>query len=99
LFGVAGGALVTAPNGPNILPGVTRGLLFRLAAGLGLRVEERCLPREELPEIEELFLSGTTSEVLPIVRVDGRPVGRGEPGRVTRRLQEAYGAAVREFLR
>jgi D-alanine transaminase len=98
LFGVQGGALVTAPNGPDILPGVTRRLLFRLAAALGVPVQERMLRREELPGVAELFLSGTTSEVLPVVRVDGRPVGDGAPGPLTRRLQEAYREEVRAFL-
>jgi D-alanine transaminase len=44
-----------------------------------------------------LFLTGTTSEVLPIVRVDGQPVGDGQPGPLTWRMQEAYQQAVREF--
>src|SRR5436305_7760 len=90
LFGVKDGVLVTAPNGPDILPGTTRRLLFRLAAKIGAPIEERMLHRDELPQVAELFLSGTTSEVLPIVRVDGRPVGAGEPGPITRRLQLAY---------
>jgi D-alanine transaminase len=98
LFGVLDGALVTAPNGPDILPGCTRGLLFRLAAKLGVPVQERMLHRDELPRVAELFLSGTASEVLPVVRVDGTPVGGGHPGPVTRGLQRAYQAAVREFL-
>jgi branched-subunit amino acid aminotransferase/4-amino-4-deoxychorismate lyase len=45
-----------------------------------------------------LFLTGTTSEVLPVVRVDGRPIADGRPGPVSRRLQEAYREAVREFV-
>jgi branched-subunit amino acid aminotransferase/4-amino-4-deoxychorismate lyase len=48
--------------------------------------------------VDELFLTGTTSEVLPVTRVDGRPLGTGQPGPITRRLQEAHTAAVREFL-
>jgi D-alanine transaminase len=98
LFGVKHGVLVTAPNGPAILPGCTRRLLFRLASKLDVPVQERMLKRDELPEVAELFMSGTTAEVLPVVRVDGKPVGDGQPGPVTRRLQEAYDAAVRTFL-
>jgi D-alanine transaminase len=56
------------------------------------------LRRDDLGRVSELFLTGTTSEVLPVVRVDGRPVADGKPGAVTRRLQEAYAAEVREFL-
>jgi branched-subunit amino acid aminotransferase/4-amino-4-deoxychorismate lyase len=56
------------------------------------------LRREDLGRVSELFLTGTTSEVLPVVRVDGRPIADGRPGPVTRRLQEAYRDAVREFV-
>jgi D-alanine transaminase len=98
LFGVKAGSLITAPNGPTVLPGCTRRLLFRLASQLGVPVQERLLRRDELPEVAELFLSGTTTEVLPVVRVDGKPIGDGTPGPVTRRLQEAYGEAVRAWL-
>jgi D-alanine transaminase len=98
LFGVKQGTLITAANGPSVLPGCTRRLLFRLASKLDVPVQERLLRREELPEIAELFLSGTTTEVLPVGRVDGKPIGDGTPGPVTRRLQEAYGEAVRAWL-
>ena len=49
-----------------------------------------------LARVSELFLTGTTSEVLPVVRVDGQPIADGKPGPITRRLQEAYREAVRE---
>jgi D-alanine transaminase len=98
LWGVRDGRLITAANGPAILPGVTRGLLLDLARRRGIPFEERMLRRDELGQVAELFMSGTTAEVLPVVRVEGRPVGTGEPGPVTRRLQEAYGEAVRVFL-
>jgi D-alanine transaminase len=98
LFGVKGGTLVTAANGPDVLPGVTRNLLIELAGRSGVAVEERMLHRDELARVEELFLTGTTSEVLPVVRVDGRPVGSGVPGPVTRRLQSAYREVVEAFL-
>jgi len=89
--------LRTAPKVDNILPGVTRDLTLRQAAEAGVPVEERPLRREELGRAAELFLTGTTAEVLPVVRVDGAPVGDGRPGPVTRRLQELYDAAVRAF--
>ncbi len=98
LFGVKNGVLVTAPAGPGILPGVTRRILFRLASKFDVPVQERMLNRSELPEVAELFLSGTGSEVLPVVRVDGKPVGSGAPGPVTRRLLEGYRAAVATWL-
>ena len=97
-FGVLDGVLLTAPNSAAILPGITRGLVLRLSARAGVPVREHMLRRDDLGRVSELFLTGTTSEVLPVVRVDGRPVADGRPGAVTRRLQEAYAAEVREFL-
>jgi D-alanine transaminase len=96
-FGVLDGAVLTAPNSNAILPGITRGLILGLAAQTGIPVREQVLKRSDLARISELFLTGTTSEVLPIVRIDNQPVGDGRPGPVTRRLQEAYARAVREF--
>ncbi|HYT93296.1 MAG TPA: D-amino acid aminotransferase [Gemmataceae bacterium] len=97
-FGVLDGELLTAPNSHAILPGITRGLVLRLSARAGVPVREQMLRREDLSKVSELFLTGTTTEVLPVVSVDGRPVADGRPGSVTRRLQDAYRAAVREFL-
>ena len=97
LFGVLGGVLRTAPKVDNILPGVTRDLTLRHARESGVPVVERPLGRDELGAAAELFLTGTTAEVLPVVRVDGSPVGDGRPGPVTRQLQATYDGAVRVF--
>jgi D-alanine transaminase len=97
-FGVLDEAVLTAPQSNAILPGITRGLLLRLAADAGVPVREKVLKRSDLGRVSELFLTGTTSEVLPIVRVDDQPVGDGRPGPITRRLQEAYALAVRDFV-
>lgn len=98
-FGVKEDVILTAPNSAAILPGITRGLILRLASHAGIEVREQVVRRADLSELSELFLTGTTSEVLPIVRVDGRDVGNGRPGPITRRLQEAYRQAVEEFSR
>ncbi len=98
-FGVLNGALLTAPTSPAILPGITRGLILRLAKQAGIPVQEHVLKRDDLDGVSELFLTGTTSEILPIVRVDDRPIGDGKPGPITRRLQQAYAHAVTEFAR
>ncbi|MFN4257888.1 MAG: D-amino acid aminotransferase [Gemmataceae bacterium] len=97
-FGVLDGQLLTAPNSHDILPGITRRLILRLANRAGIPQQEHVLTRADLPRVSELFLTGTTSEVMPIVRVDGRPIAAGAPGPITRRLQQAYQEAVREFL-
>jgi D-alanine transaminase len=98
VFAVAGGALYTTPRAANILPGITRGLVLRLAQRAGIPEREQSLTRAELPRIDEMFLTGTTFEVLPVTRVDGRPVGTGHPGPITRRLQGVYTELVHEFL-
>jgi D-alanine transaminase len=97
-FGVMDGVLLTSPRSPAILPGITRSLILNLARRAGLSVREQALKQTDLTHVAELFLTGTTSEVLPIVRVDDRPIGDGQPGPVTRRLQEAYRQAVREAV-
>jgi D-alanine transaminase len=96
LFGVLDGQLLTAPTSNAILPGITRSLILNLAERAGIPLHEHVLKKTDLKRVSELFLTGTTSEVLPIVQVDGQPIGTGQPGDVTRRLQEAYREKVRE---
>jgi D-alanine transaminase len=98
LFGVRAGQLITAAHGPAILPGVTRDLIVRLARNNDIAVCERNLHRDELSIIDELFLSGTTAEVLPVVRVDGQRIGSGKPGATTRRLQTFFQGARNRHL-
>jgi D-alanine transaminase len=98
LFGVVGGVIRTTPLNPGILPGVTRKFVEGLIGELGLPLEERSLHRDELSRASELFMTGTSMEVCPVVRVDERAVGDGKPGPITRRLQEAYGRVLREFV-
>lgn len=93
-WGVFGGTVVTHPTTQHILPGITRGVIVELAREQGIPVEERPIAVEELPGADELFFTGTTGEVRPCVRVDGRPVGDGRVGPVTRALSDAFLARV-----
>lgn len=88
------GILATAPDGARILSGVTRSLVLDLARKERLPVEERAVSLEELRHADEVFLCGTTVEVLPVVRIDGRVVGTGKPGPLTSRLNERFKQAV-----
>ncbi|HEX7241449.1 MAG TPA: aminotransferase class IV [Longimicrobiaceae bacterium] len=88
VFAVVGGELRTHPLSPRILPGVTRGLLLRVAAERGIAAREEAVRVEELARADELLVCGTTTDVTPIVRLDGRPVGEGRPGPVARALYE-----------
>lgn len=89
-FFVQGGRLITHPEGPHILSGVTRQVVLELANELGIAADIRELPATELAHVEECFVTGTISEIMPIVSIDGRPVGQGKPGAVTRQLIDAF---------
>ncbi len=99
LWGVFDGTVVTHPKTNHILPGVTRGVVLELAREAGLPVEERPIQVEELAAADELFFTGTTGEVRPCVKVDGRPVGDGRVGTVTRSLSDAFLARVDRAVR
>ena len=90
LFVVRDGALTTPPNGPTILPGITRDLVIEVARGVGLSVTEETLSLDDLMRADEIWLTSSTREILPVIALDGRPVGSGEPGPVWRRVLEAY---------
>ncbi len=90
VFAVRDGALITHPEGPQILPGITRRLIVGLAGEEGIPVDEGDVHRETVSNIDELFISSTTTELMPVVRVDDEPVGGGRVGPITRRLQAAY---------
>lgn len=89
VFAVIGGELRTHPLGTRILQGVTRDVVLELAAEAGHRIRENAVRRDELETADEVFLTGTTADVLPVVQVDGRPIASGQPGAVTQSLYEA----------
>lgn len=90
LFGVIDGELVTYELCGYILGGITRKLILDRAADIGIRAREKPIRSDQFDKIQELFLSGTTTEVMPISKVDNRLVGDGKPGPVTRKLQAAF---------
>jgi branched-chain amino acid aminotransferase len=96
LFMVRNGDLVTPPVSDDILEGITRDSLMRLAReDLGLMVRERSIDRTELYVADELFFCGTGAQVAPCVSVDGRRVGDGTIGPVSRALADLYAAIAR----
>lgn len=92
------GTIVTPPHSHRILPGVSRDVVVELARRQGLRVDERPLSREELLAAGEVFLTGTTTEVQGVTRVDETTIGSGKVGPITWRLYEAYLDAAAELL-
>lgn len=90
LFGVLDGRLITYNMCGYILGGITRQLIMERAPELGITVREEAIRLADLERVEELFLSGTTTEVMPISKVDNQLVGDGKPGPITRKLQDAF---------
>ena len=90
LFLVLDGALHTTPVSAALLNGITRNTIITLARANGIEVVERDLPREYLYLCDELFMCGTAAEITPIRSVDGRQVGTGKPGPLTRRIQDLF---------
>lgn len=89
VFGVLDGELRTYPESNYILSGITREVTLELAAELGIPVRLMPILTHEFGRLEELFITGTTSDVMPIVALNGLPVGDGHPGRITMSLYEA----------
>lgn len=90
LFAVIGKKVITPPAGPCILSGITREAVLQIGKKIGLDMVEKELKRAQLDAAEELFLTGTTVEVLPVVRLDGKPIGTGRPGEKTQKLYRAF---------
>jgi D-amino acid aminotransferase len=95
VFVVENGVVRTPSADGGALPGVTRGAVIEAAAAAGLAVVEGPLPATLLERATEVFLTNTSWEVLPVVEVDGRPIGAGRPGPVARDLLARYRAMVR----
>jgi D-alanine transaminase len=95
VFAVLDGVLRTHPNGPAILPGITREVVLELAAAEGMEISETALTTAELARAEEVLLTGTTTDVMPVTSIDGRNVGMGTPGSLTRRLGALLDARMR----
>ena len=97
LFTIYGDTLVTPPKSHLLLPGVTRDLVLELAAQAGIRIEQRTIPTAELCNADEVWITGSTKEVLAVVDIDGKPIGNGRPGRYFHQMLERYRAYKQAF--
>jgi len=95
LFIVEGEVVATPPTYTAILEGITRQTVLALAHDMGLEVRERPIDRSELYTADEVFFTGTATEVEAVVEIDGRKVSGGEAGPVTKRIKASYSDAVR----
>jgi branched-chain amino acid aminotransferase len=98
-FLVRNGAALTPKSDAGLLEGVTRAFLFELGRELGIDVREETLVPRDLDTADEIFITSTTRELSPVVNVDGRPVGDGTPGPITKRLTALYQQRAEELTR
>jgi D-alanine transaminase len=90
VFGIKDGELLTAPTKQKILPGITRQCMFRLAKEMGLVIKEQYFTRDDFYAFDEVFITGTNTEVMPVVKIDDTKIGSGEPGKITKNLQDLF---------
>jgi branched-chain amino acid aminotransferase len=95
IFIVRRGELLTPPVDAGILEGITRNTVLAIARALGIPTAERNFQRHDIFVAEECFLTGSAAEVIPVVKLDQRPIGNGRPGPITKRLIQEFHRAVR----
>jgi len=93
-FAVFHGRIMTHPCTPRILPGITRAVVLELCRQMNLLAEETPPAAAMLPQADELFLTRTSGEVVPVIRLDDKVIAAGRPGPLTRRLQKAFAEYV-----
>ncbi len=98
VFVIQEGLLRTPAVESGILAGITRGVVLQLARDLGIPTEETRLAVGDFASAEECFLTNTTQEVLPVTQMDGRRLGDGRPGAITRRLHASFRGSLDRFL-
>ena len=94
IFLIKDGKLLTPSKEADILLGITRDSIIKIAENIGIEVQERNIHREELYTCDEAFFTGTAAELTPIVSVDSRKIGTGKPGPITKMLADKYSAVV-----
>lgn len=95
IFVVKQGVLKTPPSDAGILEGITRQVVIELAAKAGIPFQEAGLTRHDIFTADECFLTGTAAEVIPVVKCDGRVIGSGKPGPISKQIREAFQQATR----
>jgi D-alanine transaminase len=90
VFAVIDGVLVTPPKSHDLLPGITRDLVLELAQDNAIEAREAGIPAERLSVADEIWLTSSTREILPVVELDGKSVGTGAPGPIWRRMHGIY---------
>ena len=95
VFIVSEGSVYTPPASDGALEGITRGVILSLCKAMAIPCAERTLQRHDCYIADEMFLTGTGAEVIPVTKLDGRQIGDGTPGPITKRLVEAFKRHIR----
>ncbi len=90
IFIISNGKLITPPSYAGILEGITRNTVMDLAREMRMTVEEHLFTLFDVYTADECFLTGTAAEVIPVAKVDGRLIGNGKPGNITKKIMEAF---------
>jgi branched-chain amino acid aminotransferase len=96
VFIIKRGHIFTPPIAAGALRGITRGIVFEIAAELGLKVVETDVTRHDVFIADECFLTGTAAEIIPVIEVDGRRIGSGKPGPISARMIARFRQLTRE---
>ena len=94
IYGIKDGVLYTHPADNLILNGITRQVIFKCAEEIGMPVKEQALTKDQLLGMDDIIVSSTTSEVTPVIDVDGQVIGSGKPGEWTRKLQAQFDTKI-----
>ncbi|MGM9967859.1 D-amino-acid transaminase [Rummeliibacillus sp. TYF005] len=98
IYGIKNGVLYTHPTNQYILNGITRQVVMKCCQELGIQVVEEPMTKEELLQMDEVFLSSTTSEITPIIKIDDSIINSGKPGDFTRKIQQAFEEKVQQVM-
>ncbi|MBX9880313.1 MAG: aminotransferase class IV [Candidatus Obscuribacterales bacterium] len=98
IFAVKDGKILVSPSSSRVLPGITKQQILELSAAANIGLNETRVKKEELKDVDEMFLTGTPEEIVPIIKVDDLVIGDGKPGPVTRKLQQAFKDSVQNWL-
>ena len=90
VFFVKGSTVYTHPESDNILSGITRKNVIRIALNAGIAVSETAMPQNEIYQADEVFITNTSFEVAPVISINNNPVGKGKPGRITLSLRTLF---------
>src|SRR5207244_1863731 len=96
VFVVKRGQIFTPPITAGALRGITRAVVFEIAAELGIKMSEADITRHDVYIADECFLTGTAAEIIPVVKADGRTIGNGKPGPISTRMVARFREMTRE---